>query len=250
MKLYISINATLHNYTDVCNEVIAAFNSNGFETSMAPAIAEGYLPEERFTAADSDAIVAIGGDGTFLRACRTAISCGRPIFGVNAGRLGALCRYTCEEACTLTPEALVSCEPCPEPVFVVGGTSYLAVNDIIAAKDYFGSAVELEVSIDDHEPYSVRGDGVIIATPMGSTGYNISAGGPVLKDGGGIIVTPICAHNGVKPCIVDAGSTIRIRQACPKYTASVYGDGVRLCTLEDEISVRVSDRVLKRWKRN
>ncbi len=102
-----------------------------------------------------------------------------------------------DEAEILTEDYLASIErqTCSLLSYEYNGETGMAVNDVVLGKSYFGETVELEVTVDGNFLGRWRCDGVIIATPLGSTSYNISAGGPViLPDAKAVAITPICPH--------------------------------------------------------
>ena len=150
-----------------------------------------------FTPEESDYIVSVGGDGAVLRASRVAINADKPLIGVKAGRLGFLTAIHIDEAEILTEDYLSSIErqTCSLLSYECGGKKGMAVNDVVLGKSYFGETVELEVKVNGNFLGRWRCDGVIVSTPLGSTSYNISAGGPViLPEAKAIAITPICPH--------------------------------------------------------
>ncbi len=153
----------------------------------------------------STVAVSMGGDGTFLRAVRMAAGHGVPVLGVNFGRLGYLPDLVPERvrdalATVLEGRAAVE-ERCALEVTIdnglPGGTdhSLLALNEVVIEKTDFGHTVRLATRIDGEEALTYSADGLIIATPTGSTAYNLSAGGPVLAPMlRAMVVTPVAPH--------------------------------------------------------
>lgn len=248
MKLFIKINDSLSNYCERSNSIIKILRENGFETSLSDNLSDrlDFIPNHAFSPKEADFVVSLGGDGTFLRGTKIAIENEKPIIGVNIGRLGYLCYYDEQSVRELTPEFLTNAMLEEERVLRVDGFKEGAVNDIIVGKDYFGQAIEIEVVVNDGEPFTIRGDGVIISTPMGSTGYNYSAGGPLIKEKNCMVITPICAHNEVKPIVIDEKDVVTIRQVNDRYKASVFSDGARIFELKDEVTVRMDEKVYYR----
>lgn len=204
----------------------------------------GFPPEE------SDMIVSIGGDGAVLRAAQTALAADKPLLGVNGGRLGYLCALDLKDVDALTAERLFAWPVSPRTLlsFEFGGQARVAVNDVVIAKKSFGSTVELYASIGGASPLRLRGDGVIIATPTGSTAYNLSAGGPILlPDAGCFALTPICAHaSRQRARVFGDSSEITLSPARPNLDdAGVYADGLALGALTGPITLRRADRALK-----
>lgn len=159
----------------------------------------GELPE---LLRDCDIIVPVGGDGTIFHCAIMALDLDKPIIGVNAGRLGFLSQI---EASNLSPIArlftgeydisermILNCnvhsgESCQ---------SFYAVNDVVISRGHLGKIVDLEVSSGGNLIGEYRADGIIFATPTGSTAYSLSAGGPIVDPSVDIILmTPICPHS-------------------------------------------------------
>ncbi len=146
-----------------------------------------------------DACVVIGGDGTLLGAVREAARSGIPVIGVNRGSLGYLTTFSADEARAqlgallaggyrLARRTLLECKVGP-------GRRDLALNDVLI-KDVLNSRlVRLEVFADGELVTDYYCDGLLFSTPTGSTAYNLSAGGPIIHPGSGVIaMTPICPH--------------------------------------------------------
>ncbi len=150
-----------------------------------------------------DLIVVLGGDGTLLSVARLVGGLGVPILGVNLGHLGFL-TATALEALYPTLEAVLRGEYTAEDRMVLAASlsrngdvlaDYLALNDIVIAKGALGRLIDLEVSADGQLMTAYRADGLIIATPTGSTAYNLSASGPILfPTMDAVVLTPICSH--------------------------------------------------------
>ena len=153
----------------------------------------------------ADIVFVVGGDGTILRAAETAILYDKPILGINAGRLGFLSDL--EENDIGNIKKLVT-EGCPIEKRMVldiskGDKTVSAVNDVYITKTQPGRTTELFVECNDREVCRYRADGILLATPDGSTAYSMSAGGPVLDTTlNAIIMTPVCPHSLISRSIV------------------------------------------------
>lgn len=190
--------------------------------------------------ADVDLVVSLGGDGTLLRAARFVAGRDVPVLGVNLGHLGFLTNTAeaeLSEGLTrvldgdaeldrrLTLEAVVSDADGPK------GEKLYALNDVVIHKP--GAArvtpVHLTVGHDTErdEIGSFAADGVILATPTGSTAYNLSAGGPIIvPEVECIVVTPICPHSlAVRPLVVPIVDSITIRPLDPSHELQLTVDG-------------------------
>lgn len=205
-----------------------------------------FLPEEEaFVKADQ--VLTVGGDGTLLQAAPFCLNAGKPVLGVNLGRTGFLA--TCEVS--ELPEKLARLAA---GNFTVVSRSFLtaktadtqwqkiAMNDIVV----FGTSrlhpSDFTVYCDDVPVSRFRGDGLIAATPTGSTAYSFSAGGPILDAQAPVMVlTPICAH-GVRsaPIVFAANRTLRILvEVQNRSTATVCADSQAPCLLSPGASVEI-----------
>jgi NAD+ kinase len=152
---------------------------------------------------DSDFIICVGGDGTFLKAARGAFPHKKPILGVNKGTVGFLAEVETGEV-EMAIDRIVSGEYKIQPRMVLnievirdGRTIYRnhAINDAVVSRMALSRILRLKVMINGEFVDSYASDGVIISTPTGSTGYSLSAGGPIVApDMRLMLVSPICPH--------------------------------------------------------
>ena len=169
-----------------------------------------YLPLEECLPR-TDVILTIGGDGTILHEANFTLQYQKPILGINIGRCGFLA--TCEvDEMEEKLAALVRGEYLLDSrmllyVRVLGedGWEGHALNDVVVTKGRLQQAIDFSIYCDDILVEHYRGDGVIVATPTGSTAYSLAAGGPILdSQTKGIVVTPICPHSLTSPAMVFA----------------------------------------------
>ena len=150
----------------------------------------------------ADLLICFGGDGTILHAARDATLHGVPILGVNMGSMGFMAeleRGELSQLATLAKGQFVTEKRMMLDVRVLRGEKVisqdLALNDAVISKGSVARVAEMEVLADQVLAASIMGDGVIVATPTGSTAYSMSAGGPIVEPASKcIIVTPVCAH--------------------------------------------------------
>ena len=159
----------------------------------------------------TDVILTIGGDGTILHEANLSLEYRKPILGINLGRCGFLAPGEVDEM-----EAKLSAVARGDYfldnrmllyVRVLGDDSWEghALNDVVMTKGRLQQAVDFSIYCDDILVEHYRGDGVIVATPTGSTAYSLAAGGPILdSQTKGIVVTPICPHSLASPAMVFA----------------------------------------------
>ena len=164
-----------------------------------------------------DVVVTIGGDGTLLHAAPQAARWQKPILGVNVGRVGFLATVEATELellAKLVENEYTLDERLMLAARVDGGMRYRsdALNDVVVSKGAGTNTIRFDIYCDGTLVNSYRGDGVVIATPTGSTAYSLSAGGPILDARiGGILVTPICAHSlNTPPMVFSAQRSLRI----------------------------------------
>jgi NAD+ kinase len=176
--------------------------------------------------------VAVGGDGTILRTLARLLGTDIPVIGVNFGRVGFLASITPERleadlARVFTGEYRVVEQPTLEAR--LDGTTFAAVNDVVAASATLGRMVELSWAIAGEELGVVSCDGMICSTPSGSTAYNLSNGGPVLVRGlDAMAITFIAPHSlDARPLVVAHGVELTLRNASTDGEAAVLVDGQR-----------------------
>ena len=174
------------------------------------------LPKDlRFSRLDrelqgADLIVCFGGDGTILHMAKTATRAGIPILGVNIGTMGFMAELESTELSEL--KRIASDDYTIDHRMMLDVTVHrdkdiifhdICLNDFVITKGAVARIVHLSVECDGVQAMECGGDGVIIATPTGSTAYSLSAGGPIVEpEAHNILITPICAHDVVSRCIV------------------------------------------------
>jgi NAD+ kinase len=187
------------------------------EDQITPVGAE-IVPEDSL--GDSvDLAIVLGGDGTMLRASRLVADQGRPVLGINLGQLGFLAMFAPGEAKTALAAALAGELPRLERMRLgvtfrrLGAAPVVraALNDAVLHQGAMARLVDIEAHVDDQFVAAYRADGLIVATPTGSTAYNMAAGGPIVVPGqAAMTLTPICAHALTnRPLVIDARSLIR-----------------------------------------
>lgn len=233
-----------------------------------------FLPEEdAYTCADQ--VLTIGGDGTLLRSGHDCVRHGKPVLGVNLGRTGFLATCEVEELpeklrrltmgeYTLVNRGLLSaCAP-------NSGWSIRAINDIIVFGDKRMHPMDYSVYCDGAFVSNYRSDGLIVATPTGSTAYSFSAGGPVMDGAADVMVlTPVCAHNvhtapivfasrrkleivadsenrdacyacadSGTPYLLQAGQRMQVSAASGKMQLIAFQDSEQFCAIENKLMRR------------
>ena len=174
------------------------------------------LPRDlRFTRLDrelhgAELIVCFGGDGTILHMAKTATRAGLPILGVNIGTMGFMAELESSELSEL--KRIATGDYTVDSRMMLDVTVHrdrdiifhdICLNDVVITKGAVARIVHLSVECDGVQAMECGGDGVIIATPTGSTAYSLSAGGPIVEpEAHNILITPICAHDVMSRCMV------------------------------------------------
>ncbi|MCY0871706.1 MAG: NAD(+)/NADH kinase [Acidithiobacillus caldus] len=199
-----------------------------------------------------DLVISLGGDGTLLSTARSLAGSGTAVLGVNQGRLGFLADIpldTIEE--TLPPilagayredrRSVLVAELWRDERRIVSG---LALNEVFVHKGCGESMVELRVLLCDRPLYTERADGLIIATPTGSTAYALSAGGPILSpELPALLLVPICPHTlSARPIAIGDGLELRLSLLAARHPAALSLDSHHSYPMQagDEVRVRRS----------
>ena len=192
----------------------------------------------------SDFLLVLGGDGTLLNIAREAARFGVPVLGINMGNLGFLTDVEPGEAEKAIEKVLagqyrLERRMMLQAVLVDRQESITALNDVCVTRGYFSKLVRVSVTINGEVMDTFFGDGILVTTPTGSTAYNLSAGGPILKpDAKMMAITPICPHSlYARSTVVGAEDVIEITLHSP---CLLSADG------RDGISLEANERILLR----
>ena len=188
----------------------------------------------------SDFIIVLGGDGTLLDTGGKPAKFGTPLLGINMGTMGFLATADGSEAETAIEKVLNGEYKIEKRLMleseIISDTDnpkqYIAVNDVCISRGVFTKITEYNIYVNEEYLATFRADGIIISTPTGSTAYNLSAGGPVLKpDIACMVITPICPHSlHSRSIVVSADDTVRIE-------ASFGSNGDIIMSMDGQTSV-------------
>ncbi|HUR35719.1 MAG TPA: NAD(+)/NADH kinase [Vicinamibacterales bacterium] len=196
-----------------------------YETATAalmPSAAGRTVQDKKALATDVDMVLVLGGDGTLIGMadCIADVGSGIPILGVNFGSLGFLTEVTLPELYRSLEHALNGRAYIEERMMLRATTANrgailtrsIALNDAVVTKTARSRMIDLSVYVGDEFVTRVRADGLIIATPTGSTAYNLSAGGPIVQPNvDAMIITPIAPHTLTnRPIVIPGNSTVRV----------------------------------------
>jgi NAD+ kinase len=242
----------------ILRDLIAWLEEHGYgylldRESAAYVQSTDVVARERMPQHKPNIVIVLGGDGTLLAAARAFARTPTPIIGVNLGSLGFLTEipladlYTtlqawCDNCAAVEQRAMMHTELHRDGrVF----REWEALNDVVVAKGAIARMADFTVEIDQQFVATMRADGIIVATPTGSTAYNLAANGPiVMPTVNALVVTPICPHLlTIRPIVVPGDSTVAIHvEGVPSQTyltvdgqeavELLLGDEVRCCKSE------------------
>lgn len=225
---------------------------SGNYTDSARVVARHLMPAE-----NPALVIVLGGDGTLLSAARVFAKTGTPILSVNLGSLGFLTEVRlsdlystlegwCTECFIADSRSMLHSELWREGELFV---EHEALNDIVVAKGAIARMGDFRIRLDDQLAASFRADGVIIATPTGSTAYSLSANGPILvPDVDALIISPVCPHLlTIRPMVVrgDARLTVSIEGIPDQTFLTVDGQEAIALKVGDELRCRRSEYTVK-----
>lgn len=270
-KAYVITNPHKDYNLKILNKVKSVLEDNGVqcvtnEMRLSSEIETVYSTNPDDIDNDTDYIVVIGGDGTLIQAARDLKNLDIPMIGINLGHLGYLAEIEqdrLEESLSMMIQGKYKVESrimLNGSVYRAGKLIYedISLNDIVLSRYGNLRVIDFKVYVNDEYLNMYSADGVIIATPTGSTAYNLSAGGPILEPCAGIIViTPICSHTlSARSIVLSAESKITIEVCNNRHSddnsAMVYFDGNNTFTLNegDIIEINKSNLDTKIMKLN
>jgi NAD+ kinase len=234
---------------DIVRDMVPLLARQGFDVfldedlapeapSLAPAIPG--IPEA------CDAIIAIGGDGTILKVARRYAGRDLPILGVKGGRLGFLVEADAERAARMLREGRFTIQHRMRVNAVVRtdattAATFSALNDVVIHSTGYSRMVRMRVEIGGKLLREFSADGMIVATPTGSTAYSLSAGGPVVEPTmDAILLTPLNPHTmSMRPMVLDASETVTVRVVSAPSGVMITVDGQDGKELEPEQRLEV-----------
>jgi NAD+ kinase len=218
------------------------------------------VPRNEIASKKPEFALVLGGDGTLLSAARAIAPEGIPILAVNLGSLGFLTEVPLDDLfqtlesvdachCPIEPRSVIECR------LVRGGKcqeTYFALNDVVVNKSAIARLVGFDLFIDDSFVLQYKADGVIVATPTGSTAYSLAAGGPVLMPAvDAFVVTPVCPHALThRPLVVRDSADVKIVVRSDEEQAFLTIDGQVGIPVEreDEILCRKANHSVKLFR--
>lgn len=210
---------------------------------------KGYKPNMSSSAKldkNASLVITIGGDGTLLRCARFFAPYNVPVLGINIGRLGFLAQVNTNEIDSCIEKLIAGKYKIEARTMLTAqNNSVLALNDIVIKGDSFSRTSKLFLSINDKIVCDYLADGIIVATPTGSTAYTLSAGGPVIvPEIDAMVIVPICAHTlTARPLVIPSGDVVKITSCdnCNNLKLSADGQNTVDIKSNDFVEIKKSN---------
>ena len=267
MRIGIAVKPKLVEARETLAELSGWLRKNGVEavwTTEAAKLVDGAdrkIAEREELPSQVDVVLVLGGDGTLLAMAKAIAESGRdiPILAVNFGSLGFLTEITRPEILS-SLDAVLNGTATHDLRMMLRATatrqgqttfSHMALNDVVFSRTAISRMIELSVSVGDQFVTTVKADGLIVATPTGSTAYNLAAGGPIVHPAmDALVLTPIAPHMLTnRPIVIPTEREVRVRSTSSNAGDEVYVtvDGQTGFGLHegDEISIAKAERPLR-----
>lgn len=253
LKLGIIANPEKQGRRQLLLDLIRRFDEHGIEYLVESLTAREVEPQQGHpleeVAAASDLLVVLGGDGTILHILRHLEDSIKPIAAINTGTLGFMTCATVDEVDNyvksiangkfkVTDRAIIRCSlDLPNGDFYIG----YGLNEVSLSRSSDSRVIHVEATVNGHFANRYTGDGLIVATPTGSTAYSLSAGGPLVEPGADcFILTPICPHTlANRPMVLSSGSKIDLRVPRQRDRLTLMVDGKLICDIHTEAWIQV-----------
>lgn len=242
---------------EVTNQITEYMNKNKKECILLEGNetqdCHNYCTDTKAIGENIECAIVLGGDGTIIQAANDLLGKNIPIMGINLGTLGFLAEIEKENIYTALDALYEDNYTMQERMMLYGRITRKgkdifegsALNDIVITRSGFSRIISVSIYINDELVDRYRGDGVIVSTPTGSTGYSLSSGGPVIKpDAKVMVITPICPHTlSARSIVISAEDSVRIQINESKKTqeeeaiATIDGREVFLLRSGDNINI-------------
>lgn len=258
MKFLLAPNFSKPNTAKVFDSAVEILKNNGSELYLSNEYSQTVkgnftFTDEKTALSKCDTVIAIGGDGTIIDMAKKSAFFNKPVLGINSGRIGFLAGLEFEDIDNLCKIQSGEYEIETASMLEVFSKNnpkkiYYCINDAVLSRISFSKMADIELRYLNNK-LSYRADGVVVATPTGSTAYSMSAGGPVVdRTVGGIIVTPICPYSYFsRSVIINDNSTIELSSLKQNENLCLIIDGEKVegfssdevfCIKKSELKVR------------
>ncbi len=235
MTVIIHSNYSKENTKEIHNKVVEILKENNVTV-----FCDDYSEE---TLKQADFIITIGGDGTIIHHSKSAAFFNKPILGINAGRVGFLTEIEKDELNLLTYvlKGEYTIEERSMLKVKLNNEVFYCLNDAVISKGAASRMVDITATLNG-ESVLYRADGLIVATPTGSTAYSLSAGGPIIEPSiDAIILTPICAQKAfAKSIAINSNTSICLTVSCPDNTEAyltIDGEIAKKLNITDKVEI-------------
>ena len=258
MLIGIIANITKDNVFSVVSSFIKELKKNDLEYLLTKTLMEDkdniiikndedFLSDDKEIYEKSDLIISIGGDGTMLTTAYHALTYDKPVLGLNLGKLGFLAEVDISQMDIIikdikegnyqVQERMVLTADCD----TIHGEKLIAINDIVIDKSGWPKMIEITAEVDGEYVSTFSADGVIIATPIGSTGYSLSTGGPVVSPlARAITLSPISPHSlTMRPLVLSSEQEIIIKADSPHNEIQISCDGQRVYHIPPPLEIKI-----------
>lgn len=266
MLIGIIANITKENVFEVVSSLLSKLKKNNLDYILTKSLSENngklkielfdeFVTDDKEVYEKADIIISIGGDGTMLVTAYNAQMYNKPVLGVNLGKLGFLVEANIDQMDKIIKELKEGNYSIEERMVITGlvigysSEKFYAINDIVIDKGGWPKMIELTVWVDGEYVTTFSADGLVVATPTGSTGYSISVGGPIVSPRTNVItISPISPHSlTVRPLVLPSDQEILIKADSPFREVQVSCDGQRVFDFPPPMEIKIckSDRPLK-----
>jgi NAD+ kinase len=266
MKVGIIANVTKENVFEIISSFIGKLKVNGIEFYLSDSllsqksllkfkVAQNLFLSDKTLCQKSDMVISIGGDGTMLATAYTAQYYDKPVLGLNFGKLGFLAEVNINQIDSFIKELKKGNYVIEERMIITGECKghkveqLYAINDLVIDKGAWPKMIDITIIVDNEYIATFAADGLIAATPTGSTGYSISVGGPIVSPQADVIIlSPISPHTlSIRPLVLPSNKEIIIRANSLYKEVQVNCDGQRVFAFSPplEIKIKKSDRPFK-----
>ena len=266
MKVGIIANVTKENVFEIISSFIGKLKANGIEFYLSDSllsqksllkfkVAQNLFLSDKKLCQKSDMVISIGGDGTMLATAFTAQYYDKPVLGLNFGKLGFLAEVNINQIDSFIKEIKKGNYVIEERMIITGECKghkveqLYAINDLVIDKGAWPKMIDITIIVDNEYIATFAADGLIAATPTGSTGYSISVGGPIVSPQADVIIlSPISPHTlSIRPLVLPSNKEIIIRADSLYKEVQVNCDGQRVFAFSPplEIKIKKSDRPFK-----
>jgi len=247
MTLGIIPNTSKNDILSVVNQIIVQLQKNGlsyvlsdsllkFEKNFDETLKLSRFISHKDVSKNCDMVISIGGDGTMLNTAYEVRNSSTPILGVNFGKLGFLAEFDLNSFADFLNDIKTKNYTIEERMALVakcdaaGNKELYAINDLVIDKGPWPKMIELTIKVDDDYVATFSADGLIIATPTGTTGYSLSTGGPIVNPKADVItLSPIAPHTlTMRPLVVSSHQKITVMVNSPSDKIQVSCDGQRV----------------------